>query len=247
MSLTLGTASHLSSGMAERITQFYRRAGWMILALLALSLLAIVPSTVAMLMSMRNDVKEWLPAGFQETIDLIWFGDRFGSDEILVVSWPGCTLEDPRLPQLAEKLKAATAGSVASRQSGQADATVGKAGDAPENQPLFKRIFHGSEVAAQLKDVISETQSQMSAAQVAQLNGIIQRRMSGWLLGPDGQTTCAVALVSRTGEEFRHAAVESVYQAAQDLEIPHEELRVGGSTVDSVAIDKASFEGLPPL
>lgn len=220
----------------------------MILAALFLSLIAIIPAARDMLLSMRNDVKEWLPAGFQETVDLIWFAERFGSDEILVISWPGCTLEDLRLPRMAEELKKVTARSVAAEGGN----TLGirhefASAAAPADQPLFKRIFHGSSVAAQLSDVLGVDKETMSDSHVEMLEQTIRDRMSGWLLGPDDKTTCAVALVSKTGEDYRHAAVEAVYQEARRLKIPRSELRVGGSTIDSVSIDNASFENLPQM
>jgi len=51
-----------------------------------------------------NDVRDWLPAHFVETGQYRWFCERFGSEELVVISWPGCNLDDPRLEQLAASL-----------------------------------------------------------------------------------------------------------------------------------------------
>lgn len=55
--------------------------------------------------SNTNDVLDWLPAGFEETRNLQEFGRHFGAEEFLMVSWPGCTLDDPRLTRLAAELR----------------------------------------------------------------------------------------------------------------------------------------------
>jgi predicted RND superfamily exporter protein len=48
-----------------------------------------------------NSVRQWLPSGNRETAEFDWFMERFGGDEIVFVSWEGCTIDDPRLEQLA--------------------------------------------------------------------------------------------------------------------------------------------------
>lgn len=52
----------------------------------------------------HNRVEDWLPDSFPETRKLYEFADRFGSDEFLLVSWPGCTVDDPRCLRLAQRL-----------------------------------------------------------------------------------------------------------------------------------------------
>ncbi len=56
----------------------------------------------------RNDVKEWLPSDFEETSELDWFREHFLTEQFIVVSWPGCNTDDPRLQQLYKKIKAET-------------------------------------------------------------------------------------------------------------------------------------------
>ena len=59
---------------------------------------------VGALGSNSNDPRQWLPRGFDETETYHWLQAHFGRDEITVVSWPGCTLDDPRTEQLARAL-----------------------------------------------------------------------------------------------------------------------------------------------
>lgn len=56
-----------------------------------------------------NDVKQWLPRGFEESVKYDWFIESFGIDEMAVVSWDGCQASDPRLERLARDLESARA------------------------------------------------------------------------------------------------------------------------------------------
>ena len=58
------------------------------------------------LKSTSNDPRQWLPKSFAETDTYDWFQSKFGTDEIAVVSWPGCDLDDPRVDDLADALEA---------------------------------------------------------------------------------------------------------------------------------------------
>ena len=61
----------------------------------------IVLGAKAAMESNSNKVADWLPEGFEETKQLKWFAEKFGSDELLMVSWEGCTLNDPRVARVA--------------------------------------------------------------------------------------------------------------------------------------------------
>ncbi|MDZ7617093.1 MAG: MMPL family transporter [Patescibacteria group bacterium] len=77
-------------------------AAVLVLALLSLPWMAI--GVRGALRGNTNDPRQWLPRGFQETDTYVWLQEHFGSDEITVVSWPGCTLDDVRAERLAEAL-----------------------------------------------------------------------------------------------------------------------------------------------
>ncbi|QEG43264.1 efflux RND transporter permease subunit [Roseimaritima ulvae] len=74
------------------------------LVVMLLGLPLVVWGAIGALRSTSNDPRQWLPRGFAETDRYDWFQEHFGSDEIAVVSWPGCTLDDPRVDQLATAL-----------------------------------------------------------------------------------------------------------------------------------------------
>ena len=76
-----------------------------ILLVMLLAVPIVAYGAVMALRSTSNDPRQWLPRTFAATDTYDWFQEHFGSDEIAVVSWPGCTLDDPRVPQLAAAVK----------------------------------------------------------------------------------------------------------------------------------------------
>ncbi len=79
---------------------------WPISLLVAIVLLPfVVVAALTVVKVSENDIKQWLPKGFEEAEDHDWFTEHFGVDEMIVASWPGCTIDDPRLNTFAEKLR----------------------------------------------------------------------------------------------------------------------------------------------
>ena len=154
--------------MLQRI---YHRFGPLVCILAALSWPVLLYGAKGAFDSNTNNVLDWLPNSFDETTRLMWFVERFGSDEILVVSWPGCTLDDERLDRFAAALTKPV------------ENDDGEAGP-----PLFRHVFTGRQTLAELQAPPLELSPRLA-----------RHRMRGWLLGPDGKTTCAVALVSTAG------------------------------------------------
>lgn len=93
--------------------------------ILLLTMPFVVWGGVGVLSRFSNDIRQWLPKGFVEAEQYDWFVEHFGVDEMVVVSWPECQLNDPRLPQLAEALRSQR------DQSG---------------QPVFSQVLTGPEI-----------------------------------------------------------------------------------------------------
>lgn len=53
----------------------------------------------------KNNIKDWLPSDFRETVELEWFAKYFVGESFVVATWDGCTQDDQRLSLLASKLK----------------------------------------------------------------------------------------------------------------------------------------------
>lgn len=52
----------------------------------------------------KNNIKDWLPSDFRETVELDWFARYFMGESFIVATWDGCTEEDQRLRLLSAKL-----------------------------------------------------------------------------------------------------------------------------------------------
>ena len=198
---------------------FYSRYRVGIFAFFLLTFPWIVFSANRGVQNSSTRVADWLPESFEETQRLHWFRKHFASDDLLMVSWPGCTLDDPRLAALAKKLRDPV--------------PVG------EEKPLLltRQIITGPEALQQLRDEPLELSRRVAL-----------RRLRGWLVGDDQQTTCMVLLLTEAGWEHRHFLLEYIYQCAADVgNLDRESVHIGGSTADSVAVDTASQDGLTPM
>ena len=54
---------------------------------------------------MTNRVKDWLPSDFAETSELDWFGRHFMGEQFVIVTWPGCSEDDPRYQKLVDRIQ----------------------------------------------------------------------------------------------------------------------------------------------
>jgi len=162
-----------------------------------------------------NRVEDWLPESFEETKQLHWFTEQFGSDELLMVSWDGCTLEDERLSAFADRLLEPVEHD--GRQT-----------------HLFRQVWTGPEIFESFTTEPIDLDYKSA-----------RRRLRRWLIGSDDKTTCAIALVTKEGKKNRRAAIEHVWRSADATsDLGRDQLHMAGSTYDGVAIDIASKSSL---
>ncbi|MBN2294207.1 MAG: MMPL family transporter [Pirellulales bacterium] len=193
---------------------FFTRRSLLILMVLAFSLSFIFMGTRRALRSNRNDVKTWLPDGFQETLDHAWFESHFPHEQFILMSWDNCKLGDPSLEMMAEKMRLLT------------------------KQPFKKGqpVFFKNVITAE--GLIEEIQSSFKSLDHQE----IIDRLKGSLVGPDGKQTCLVVTLREAyhGEELA-AAINAVKETATDqCGISPQSLHLGGPPVDNAAID---YEG----
>ncbi len=166
-----------------------------------------------------NRVEDWLPDSFEETKRLEWFNHHFFSDDLMMISWEGCTLDDPRVADFAAELRKPV-----------------EASDGREIS-LWRQVITGTEALEQLRAAPLE----MKAAEA-------RDRLDGWLLGPDKSTSGIIATFTLEGWDERHsvkAHVEAAAARVPDLDV--NSLRMAGGMLDSVEIDNASNRGLRSL
>ncbi|MDR2169883.1 MAG: MMPL family transporter [Planctomycetaceae bacterium] len=166
----------------------------------------------------ENRVEDWIPQSFEETRLLGRFNSVFGYDEILMITWEGCTLESSEVSEFRDKLLSPV-----------------RRGD--EEVVYYRKVITGLDVFDQLRG---------DPLNLSRRDAI--ERMSGWLISPDGQTTCLIALISDAGTKYRREAVEYVWRVAAEVDgLDAASIHVAGSTMDSVAIDNASKADLVRL
>ena len=102
--------SRLPKSQGSRACRRGQRLSWIyvvaVLAAMTIPLPWILGGVIGALASNSNDPRQWLPRNFDETKKYDWLQEHFGRDEITVVSWPGCTLDDDRAHRLAEAIVA---------------------------------------------------------------------------------------------------------------------------------------------
>lgn len=204
---------------AQTSPSIYFRMRWWVFAFFTLLTPLVAYAAHRAVQSNSNNVADWLPESFEETLNLYWFNEHFGTDSFLMIAWQGGVVGDPRIALLANDLRQ--------------PADLGRVSEVK----LFDQVMTTDEVLQQLQQPPLELP--LASA---------KRRLAGWLLGADGATSCIVAVVSEEGFEQRHQLAEYIQQRAlQHPGFSDTPLHIAGSVLDSVAIDRASSEHLVSL
>lgn len=192
------------------------------------------------LISNDNDVQDWLPSKYEETSDFSWFQEHFQNETFVLISWDGCTLDDPRVELLAKKLIPPDKG------------PPQDAGPLPKPAPpewyddlffakWFKRpdpvaemlrgpLFEKVETGPRLLTRLTQPPTNLTEEQAL-------KRLSKLFVGPDNKQTCAVVTLTEEGKRdlrITLAKLESV--CVDELGLPREKVHMGGPPVDNVAI-----------
>lgn len=184
-------------------------------AILVLYLLVASPwllrGTFRALESASNSPLEWVDDGFAPRRDFDRFVEQFGARDQLVISWPGCTVDERRTDLLVKVL----------RHSGVFQ---------DQRNWLFEEVVFGREAFRSLQ----EPPLSLSPAEAT-------ARLRGALVGPDGRTTCLIIRFSPEGLRRRARLVPSVMAAAVRYGgARFEELHLAGPIMDGYSVDVAS-------
>ncbi len=158
----------------------------------------------------RNDVKDWLPATFDETKDYHWFQTHFENETQVLVSWEGATLDDPRVEKFARLLTPRT-----------------EDAHSPIDTELFASVLTGPDLVQKLTNPPTNLTRSEAVA-----------RLAGLLVGKDGNKTSVVVSLTQKAQLNLHHTLDELYRAAElATGLPHEQIFMGGPPVDNVAID----------
>ncbi|HRX82719.1 MAG TPA: hypothetical protein P5307_26815, partial [Pirellulaceae bacterium] len=102
--------------------------------------------------TMFNTPHHWIPASNEQRREFEWFCEHFESQALVVISWPGCTVDDPRLENFEFALLDATRP------------------DAARNKELFDRVISGYST---LRQLTSEPIELSREEAIARLTGVL--------------------------------------------------------------------------
>jgi predicted RND superfamily exporter protein len=83
---------------------FFARRALLILVIVFFLLPFAMRGARLSLTSMQNNIKDWLPDRFLETMELDWFREHFLGEQFVICSWEGCTEDDQKLKLFREKI-----------------------------------------------------------------------------------------------------------------------------------------------
>jgi uncharacterized protein len=201
----------------------YLRRASIVLLVIALCLPLLIWGAAGSMTRVQNAPAFWLPENFPEREAFEDFSNRFGVLDNVVVSWEGSTVDDPRLAKFAEILLSDLA--------------------EPEGIPLrelFPEVLTGYHAVRQL---------QREPLRLSRQDAI--RRLTGILVGPDGQSSGALVAISPLAGQDRERAIALLRQAAtRATGLPDGQIYMAGSIIDGAVVDRESVRvmtvyGLP--
>jgi len=167
--------------------------------------------------AMFNAPLRWIPRDFPARREFDQFVEEFDSHEMALVSWTGCTVDDPRLQVFADAL-------LANRDTRH---SVGQ-------QDMFSQVLTGYTMVRRLMD---------APANLSRRQAI--ERLEGSLIGKDGRTSCAVVVFTEYGALDRREAVDVILATAREtIGKRREDLYLAGPPINGLAIDVESIRSI---
>ena len=201
---------------------FLEKWSTLILCIALFLLPVVLTGTVRSLKVYKSDIRQWLPDGFEESKTYDSFLERFGGDEMIVVSWEGCTIKNPRVRAFQEALEQVTVPVKVETDTGVSEVET----------KLFSRVLTGP-------DLIATIQSAGVRAAVA------KKRVLGLMIGPDQETTCLLAYPRIEIPDYQKLSLVKAYQLAEEsVGVLPADLKVGGPTADGATLEAESKRSL---
>ena len=163
------------------------------------------------LQTQANSPIDWVSSDFPARQEYDQFQDLFGAADVVVISWDDCKLSNESIDQFVLALRNA---------AGFFDS---------DGQWYFQGVVSGREIIRQMTQSIG-----LDPAEA-------RRRVSGWVLGPDNETTCVVVSFKSSGLLRRSELVPLIRAAAHRYcGADYESLHLAGPVMDGYSVDQAS-------
>jgi predicted RND superfamily exporter protein len=188
-----------------------RRKLCLVWLVLAIAPLLMAGSWIA-LKENANSINDWLPSEYQATLRYQWFQEHFGTDEFAMISWPGCSLDDPRIDRLSKILKP-------SDDDG---------GSAPSSR--FHRVVSGPSI---IRELMAPPVNLTREEAIDRLGGIF--------ISPDHNLTCVLVELTPAARKDLHATMKVMESSIRQAGIPFDDIKMGGSPVVNAAVDDISI------
>jgi uncharacterized protein len=164
----------------------------------------------------KNSPFEWVPGTFKPRQEYEDFRRAFGSGEVLIISWPGCTVDSLDLELLTSSLR-------------RTDLFR-----SPSGQSYIERVVTGREA---VHDLMADPLSLKREDALA--------RIQGTLIGPDQKTTFAVVTFTAAGLAHRAEVVQNIRDGLERYcHAPKPDQHFVGPVMDGLAVDEASDRSL---
>ncbi|MFK8114315.1 MAG: RND family transporter [Rubripirellula sp.] len=194
-------------------TQRHRNRNRFLLLLVYALLISpwVVAGAVRALEGNANSPLDWVDQGFAPRQEYDRFSARFGTADVVVISWPECHVDDPRLDTFVRCLREAK----------------GFQGD---DGWLFHQVTSGRQTLQAMTD------PPLSLPREEAID-----RLQGSLVGPDRKTTSVVVSFTEAGLQQRGRLVGLIRAAArQHCDAGYESQHLAGPIMDGYSVDQAS-------
>ena len=188
-----------------------------VLLLYAVCLLpAVIYGADAALRGNKNTPFEWVPSTFKPRQEYEDFRSAFGSGEVLIISWPGCTIDSPDLELLAKSLR-------------RLDLFHDSAGHA-----YIDRVVTGQDA---FRGLMADPLDLKRDDAIA--------RVQGTLVGPDQKTTLAIVTLTPTGLADRAEVVRQIRSGLEKYcHVEPDDQHLAGPVMDGLTVDHSSNQSL---
>lgn len=233
-----------------QIAKRYRRRlvlGIGVLVILALPVATFASKAISQLFNRPSD---WIPADMPVRVEFDDFASRFSVTDIVMVGWDGALLGSPELQAATRLLQPLCV----ERDADEAGTDEG--GTAEPAVPPEALDAEAVKTIASLQQQIGglplnwarsgqDVLERMTAPPVNLDRGVAIKRLTGSLVGPDGEQTCLVLSLTELGLTQRRQVTAALRKAlAQQLKVAPEEIALAGGPNDGTVIDEASIRSV---